>query len=230
MQLITFCNVSKKLMGRPVLRDISLEVMESEILVIMGPSGCGKTTLLKMMAGDVPADQGVITHWTPGYREQTGFILQRLNVFPWLTVKDNVGFGLNGDPAHKTHEIGEMIQMLGLEEFADYYPAQLSGGMLQRVAIGRTLILQPKLILMDEPFTGLDYARRKELHHVVRKLQQQMKTAVVLVTHDIEDAVRLGNRIMVLSERPGSTRLTYDNVQRMDDSQKLNLAREFIEG
>jgi ABC-type nitrate/sulfonate/bicarbonate transport system ATPase subunit len=228
MQLITFRNVSKSLAGRQILLNISLEVRDSEILVIMGPSGSGKTTLLKMMAGDVAADEGVIHHWTPDYAERMGFILQRLNVFPWLTVKDNIAFGLQRGSEHGEEQLSRMIALLGLDEYRNYYPAQLSGGMLQRVAIGRTLILEPKLILMDEPFTGLDYARRKELHVDFRRLQQETGTTVVLVTHDIEDAIRLGSRILVLSEQPASIRLTYDDVQTMSASRRLELAHEFL--
>jgi ABC-type nitrate/sulfonate/bicarbonate transport system ATPase subunit len=123
-----------------------------------------------------------------------------------------------------------MVDLLGLTESENYYPAQLSGGMLQRIAIGRTLILDPKLVLMDEPFTGLDYARRRELHQVVRRLTSEMRVSIVLVTHDIEDAVRLGNRIAVLSEAPATVVAVHDCVQALTDLQKEALIRALSEG
>jgi ABC-type nitrate/sulfonate/bicarbonate transport system ATPase subunit len=226
--LVKLDRVSKTLGGRSILRDIDLEVKEAEILVVMGPSGSGKTTLLKIMAGDLTPDHGRIIHWRPDYTAHIGFILQRLNVFPWLTVQENIAFGLrqrNGSSREKTRK---MLETLELDEFADYYPAELSGGMLQRVAIGRTLVRDPRLILMDEPFTGLDYARRKELHGMVWRLQEEMQTTVVLVTHDIEDAIRLGNRIVVLSESPGSIKEWHNDVHLMDADRKLALVHEFL--
>jgi len=229
MPLITLTNVSKSFGSRSVLRDINLKIETAEILVIMGPSGCGKTTLLKVIAGDLPPDQGTVTYGSFN-KEAIGFILQRLNVFPWLTVRENIGFGLKGEPAIRARKIDEMVMLLGLIGSDHYYPSQLSGGMLQRVAIGRTLVLGPQIILMDEPFTGLDYARRRELHSVVRKLRESTGVSIVLVTHDIEDAIRLGTRIVVLSEGPGAIEAIHTDIHMLSDAEREAFGRQLLEG
>jgi ABC-type nitrate/sulfonate/bicarbonate transport system ATPase subunit len=228
MARITLTDVSKSFGTRSVLRNVNLEVQSAEVLVIMGPSGCGKTTLLKLIAGDLPPDQGTIAF--EGFsKRDIGFILQRLNVFPWLTVRENIGFGLKGFSRGRARAIDEMIKLLGLDGSDRYYPSQLSGGMLQRVAIGRTLILKPQIILMDEPFTGLDYARRRELHAIVRKMREDTGVSIVLVTHDIEDAVRLGTRIVVLSEGPGEIQATHADVHVLNDLQREEFGRRLVE-
>lgn len=196
----------------------------------MGPSGCGKTTLLRIMAGELLPDHGAVK-FGPFDKAKIEFILQRLNVFPWLTVGENIGFGLKDDYKIRARKIKEMVTLLGLASSEDYYPAQLSGGgMLQRVAIGRTLVLEPQIILMDEPFTGLDYARRRELHQVVRDLRQRMGVSIVLVTHDIEDAARVGTRIVELSDRPGTVHMTYTDVESLSDRERDDLRRHLLKG
>jgi ABC-type nitrate/sulfonate/bicarbonate transport system ATPase subunit len=229
MVLVTLSQVAKNLGQRLVLQDISLAVNEAEILVIMGPSGCGKTTLLKIIAGDIPPDEGTVKHWKPDYSQSVGFILQRLNVFPWLTVRQNIAFGLKRSRRKNDDDVEKIMHSLDLSDSAEYYPAELSGGMAQRVAIARTLVLRPQLVLMDEPFTGLDYARRRELHRLVHKMQDQMRTSIVLVTHDIEDALRLGDRIIVLKERPGQIQSEFKGVQTMTLHQRMEITREFLD-
>jgi ABC-type nitrate/sulfonate/bicarbonate transport system ATPase subunit len=229
MALITLTNVSKSFGPRSALRDINLKIESTEILVIMGPSGCGKTTLLKIIASDLPPDQGTVVYG-PFDKQDIGFILQRLNVFPWLTVRENIGFGLKGNSEVRARKIDEMVTLLGLTGSETFYPSQLSGGMLQRVAIGRTLVLKPQIILMDEPFTGLDYARRRELHSIVRELRESTGVSIVLVTHDIEDAIRLGTRIVVLSEGPGEIEATHTDIHMLGDAERETFGRQLLAG
>ena len=189
------------------LVNISLEIKQGEFVVILGPSGCGKSTLLRLIAGLESADEGQIyfngneiTHPT----REIGMVFQAYTSFPWLNVKDNIGFGLvNGSISENEKKIDELIEIVGLSGFEKAYPKELSGGMKQRVAIARTLAVNPGVLLMDEPFGSLDAQSRESLQSALRDIHRKTGKTIIFVTHDIEEAILLGNRIIIMTERPG---------------------------
>jgi NitT/TauT family transport system ATP-binding protein len=192
------------------LRDASLSVAAEEFVCLLGPSGCGKSTILKMIAGleetkegDVAIDGQQVKSPLPG----CGMVFQEYALFPWRSVEQNVAFGLelhdrNKQAIHKT--VARFIQLVGLQGFEKSLPRELSGGMKQRVAIARVLAMSPRLLLMDEPFGALDSFTRMELQEELVRLWQQQKFTCLFVTHDIEEAVYLADRIVVMTPRPGS--------------------------
>lgn len=193
------------------LGSIDLAVREGEFLAIVGPSGCGKSTLLQIAAGLTPATRGsvrfhgdAVTAPPPGIV----YLFQQYgkSLFPWRTVLDNVAFATEHRPGMRRTEARNnsrrYLDMVGLADFADHYPAQLSGGMQQRVTIARALAAQPRVLLMDEPFSSVDALTRIELHTIVQDLWQQHGFTAVLVTHDVDEAVFLADRVAVLSTRP----------------------------
>lgn len=193
------------------LGDIELAVREGEFLAIVGPSGCGKSTLLQIAAGLTPPTRGsvrfhgdLVTAPPPGIV----YLFQQYgkSLFPWRTVLDNVAFAVEHLPGRRRAEARassrRYLDMVGLADFADHYPAQLSGGMQQRVTIARALAAQPRVLLMDEPFSSVDALTRLELHAIVQDLWRQHGFTAVLVTHDVDEAVFLADRIAVLSTRP----------------------------
>lgn len=193
------------------LGSIDLAVREGEFLAIVGPSGCGKSTLLQIAAGLTPATRGsvrfhgeAVTAPPPGIV----YLFQQYgkSLFPWRTVLDNVAFAVEHRPgmrrAAARHSSRHYLDMVGLADFADHYPAQLSGGMQQRVTIARALAAQPRVLLMDEPFSSVDALTRLELHAIVQDLWQKHGFTAVLVTHDVDEAVFLADRVAVLSSRP----------------------------
>ncbi len=192
-----------------VLRNISLDVKAGEIISIVGASGCGKSTLLKIIsgldaatAGEVYVDDKKIEK--PSQKE-VGIIFQEPRLFPWSTVENNIEFGLSAKLSRieKKRIIGEHINLVGLNGFEKALPSQLSGGMQQRVSIARTLINRPKVLLLDEPFGALDAFTRINMQQEVLKIWQFEKTTMILVTHDIDEAIYLGDRVVVMSSKPG---------------------------
>jgi NitT/TauT family transport system ATP-binding protein len=189
------------------LANVSLEIKKGEMVVILGPSGCGKSTLLRLIAGLERPDDGKIfcngseiNHPT----REIGMVFQAYTSFPWLNAWNNVGFGLmNGAFAEKEKRISELIALVGLSGFEKALPKELSGGMKQRVAIARTLAVDPGLLLMDEPFGSLDAQSRESLQVALREIHQKTGKTIIFVTHDIEEAILLGNRIIIMTERPG---------------------------
>lgn len=189
------------------LSDISLEIKQGEMVVILGPSGCGKSTLLRLIAGLERPDEGKvfcngveITHPT----REIGMVFQAYTSFPWLNVWDNIGFGLmNGAAPEKEKRIRELIALVGLSGFEKALPKELSGGMKQRVAIARTLAVDPGVLLMDEPFGSLDAQSREGLQSALRDIHKKTGKTIIFVTHDIEEAILLGDRIIIMTERPG---------------------------
>ncbi len=189
------------------LSNVSLDVKQGELVVILGPSGCGKSTLLRLIAGLEPPDEGKvfcndieITHPT----REIGMVFQAYTSFPWLNVWDNIGFGLmNGSLADNGKRISELIALVGLSGFEKAFPKELSGGMKQRVAIARTLAVDPGVLLMDEPFGSLDAQSRESLQIALKEIHKKTGKTVIFVTHDIEEAILLGNRIIIMTERPG---------------------------
>lgn len=189
------------------LEDISFSVAGAEVLGILGPSGCGKTTLLNIIAGFISPDAGqVLMRGRPveGPGPERGVVFQEDALFPWLTVAENVGFGLPGGQARE--RVARMLARVGLADYGHYLPRAISGGMKQRVALARVLVREPALLLMDEPFAALDAQTRAGMHELLISLQQQLRQSVVFVTHDPEEAVKLADRVLVLSPSPGRLR------------------------
>ena len=187
----------------------SLSVAENDFITILGPSGCGKSTLLRMVAGlDVPTtghielDGHTVTE--PG--ADRGMVFQSYTLFPWLTVLQNVCFGLRekGLPLAEQEAIArQFLQQVGLQDFAHHFPKQLSGGMQQRTALARALANNPRILLMDEPFGALDHQTRELMQELLQDIWQSQRKTVLFVTHDIDEAIFMGNRVVVMSARPG---------------------------
>jgi ABC-type nitrate/sulfonate/bicarbonate transport system ATPase subunit len=204
---------SKPLPGRfHALRDISLVVKENEFVSIVGPSGCGKTTLLSIIGGfEKPTAGELFLGGEPinGPSRDRGFVFQADALFHWLTVEQNVAYGLRvqGYARSKQREIVERnLQLVGLTRFRGSRPGQLSGGMRQRVAIARALATDPKILLLDEPFGALDVLTRKKMQDELGRVWDQTRKTVILVTHAIEEAVLLSDRILVMTKSPGMIR------------------------
>ncbi|MFP3126716.1 ABC transporter ATP-binding protein [Ectobacillus funiculus] len=191
------------------LSSISISIHEKEFVCIVGPSGSGKSTLLKMIAGIDNATSGNVNfegQKVVGPSLKKGFIFQDYALFPWLTVRKNILFGLemaNASTVIKKKRLEEYLHLLDLEKAVNLYPNQLSGGMRQRVAIARALCLKPKLLLMDEPFAALDLFLRQKLQEELLRIWQAENITFILVTHDIEEAIYLADRIIVLTPGPG---------------------------
>jgi len=197
-----------------VLDRITFSARSAEFVCLLGPSGCGKSTLLKMTAGlERPTSGSVSLDGTPvvGPRRGCSMVFQDYALFPWLTVEKNIAFGLNlqGVAPHEIQSrVIRLIQLVDLQGFERSLPSQLSGGMKQRVALARSLVLAPEVLLMDEPFGALDSFTRMELQEELIKLWQQRPFTVLFVTHDIEEAVYLADRIVVMTPRPGRVKTT----------------------
>jgi NitT/TauT family transport system ATP-binding protein len=193
-----------------VLEDINLEVRDGEFICLVGPSGCGKSTLLNIAGGFLAATQGeIVVDGSPvlGPDPKRIFIFQENAVFPWLTVEENVGFGVKrSTPAERRELIEHYIDMVGLTGFGKAYPRELSGGMRQRVEIARALAAEPDVLFMDEPFGALDYLTRLRLRHELIQIWQREKRTVLFVTHDVEEAVQLADRVVVMGRRPSRIR------------------------
>jgi len=189
-----------------VLDDIDLQVQEGEIVSIIGPSGCGKSTLLKIVAGlDADVDGEVLLDGLRVTKPsvEKGFIFQEHRLFPWLTVERNIAADLNlRDPAIRL-QVNRLIELVKLGGFEKAYPKQLSGGMSQRVAIARALLRNPKVLLLDEPFGALDAFTRSHLQEALLDIWRENRTTMLFVTHDIDEAVFISHRVVVLDPRPG---------------------------
>ncbi len=201
----------RPLRGRPVLAldGVSLEVKDREFVALLGPSGCGKSTLLYLLGGFLPIESGSITVGgkpvtQPG--PDRGIVFQNYSLFPWKTVKQNVLYGLEKQrmpKAERERRAQELIELVHLKGFEELYPSQLSGGMKQRVAIARTLAIDPQTLLMDEPFGALDAQTRTLMHEELLAIMQRSPKTVVFVTHDVREAVYLADRVAVMTARPG---------------------------
>ena len=200
-----------------VLYDISLTVRAGEIIALVGPSGCGKTTLLNMVAGLIEPDRGALAR---DVDLRLAYVFQEPRLLPWKTVEENISFVqdnfLSVVEAKKTRE--SLLQKTGLNEYKDVYPAQLSGGMKQRLEIVRALSIKPRLLLMDEPFKSLDLALKLQLQKLIMAEQVKDKFAVLFITHDPEEAVMLADRVVVLSDKP--TKIQREIVVDMPDEER----------
>ena len=203
--------------------DLSLEVNEGELVVLLGPSGCGKTTTLRMVAGFVEASEGRIVLGgrditeLPPYRRNCGLVFQNYALFPHLTVFENVAFGLRmrREPeAEIARRVGEALALVRLESFGERMPRQLSGGQQQRVALARALVIQPDILLLDEPLSNLDAKLRQEVRLEIRQLQRKLGLTTMLVTHDQEEALALADRLVVMEhgaiQQVGTQRELYE--------------------
>lgn len=206
-------NVSKTFKARsgkalPVLKDINLTVNEEEFVALVGPSGCGKSTLLNITAGLLAPTEGSIrfTHLPENHIPRTGIVFQETGLFPWRSVYDNIAFGLEaaGVPKDEQKErISHYISLVGLNGFEKALPHHLSGGMRQRVGIARALVINPDLLLMDEPFSALDAQTRTIMQEELVTLWDKTRLSTLYVTHNIQEAVMLADRVVLLSRRPG---------------------------
>jgi sulfonate transport system ATP-binding protein len=205
--------------GTRALSDINLMVHEAEIVGLIGGSGCGKTTLLRLIAGLDRASAGVIRldgETIDGPNPAVGIVFQEPRLLPWLSVFDNIAFGLdNVSSAERKGRVGHALEKIGLAEHAKRWPRDLSGGQQQRVAIARAFVTNPKVLLLDEPFSALDAFTRASLHEHVLGMWVETRPTVVLVTHDVQEAVTLADRAIVMQPKPG----------RIFDELALGLAR-----
>jgi len=197
--------------GQPVLAldRVSLEVREKEFLALLGPSGCGKSTLLYLLGGFLPVEAGSISvagRPVAGPGPDRGIVFQNFALYPWKTVRQNILYGLEKQRrprAEREQRTRELIELVHLDGFENSFPAQLSGGMKQRVAIARTLAIDPAILLMDEPFGALDAQTRALMHEELLAIIRRTPKTVVFVTHDVREAVYLADRVAVMSARPG---------------------------
>lgn len=198
------------------LSDINLEIKDGEFVCVLGPSGCGKSTFLEILAGLQPASSGRILIGEKDVNRPSrdiGVVFQDASLFPWRTILDNVKFGLEvgGVSKQERHERAlHYIDMVNLNGFEHHYPHQLSGGMRQRAGLARTLVANPKVLLMDEPFGAVDYLTRLQLQADVTSIWEKERKTVVFITHDVPEAVYLADRVIIFSPRPGRIRSIYD--------------------
>ncbi len=211
--ILDIAQVSKTFVGASgstlALQATDLQVAENDFITILGPSGCGKSTLLRMVAGlDAPTSGSIALDGKPvsGPGADRGMVFQSYTLFPWLTVLQNVCFGLNekGLPLADQHEIARgFLAKVGLQDFANHFPKQLSGGMQQRTALARSLANNPRMLLMDEPFGALDHQTRELMQELLQGIWEAERKTVLFVTHDIDEAIFMGTRVVVMSARPG---------------------------
>lgn len=218
------------------IKNVSMYVDNKEFISIVGPSGCGKTTLLSIIAGILkPSGGSVLLNGKPiaEYKNKIGYMFQRDQLFEWRTVLQNIQLGLeithDKAPQNKAY-LTELIEKYGLKEFANKYPHHLSGGMRQRVALIRTLVLHPEILLLDEPFGALDYQTRKTVIQDVSSIIAREEKTSILVTHDLSEAVSLSDRIIVLSKRPSIVKATFKtNLRQIPSIEERKRTDEYKE-
>ena len=198
----------------PVVGGVSLTIADGEFIALVGPSGCGKSTLMKIISGFEQADEGAVT--IDGVRANQpspkGIVIsQHGSVFPWLTVQQNLMFGLTGDGhGDKAKLADHYAAMVGLKGFENAYPRELSGGMLKRVEIARALVVKPEILYMDEPFSALDALTNLKMRTELLRILEEERHTVLLITHDVEEAIYLADRVVVLSQRPTMIQATFE--------------------
>ncbi|WP_042199926.1 ABC transporter ATP-binding protein [Paenibacillus camerounensis] len=227
--LITLQDVSKCYSGVPVLEKINLTLLPSKIICLLGPSGAGKSTLLNILSQTEAADSGSVL---TSPKLKLSYVFQEDCLLPWSTVSENIGFVRDNEPAAARAEISSFLDEVGLSGYKDHYPHQLSGGMRQRCSIARAFYHGGNALLMDEPFHSLDYHLRFDLVHKLIVLWERRQCAIVFVTHDIDEALLLGDEILILSRHPGRIvkRIEINTPQRSRSlkDQELMLARTDI--
>lgn len=218
MEVLEIKNVSKEFRIRsrslPVLRDIDLQVAAGEFVSLVGLSGCGKTTLLRLIVGLDSQYQGAIYlggNRLNGPSRKRGIVFQEPRLLPWLTIEQNVRLALGKDQSKAgNHTVLEHLALVGLKGYEKAYPSQLSGGMAQRAAIARALVANPAVLLLDEPLGALDALTRLYMQRELERIWQQQKTTMVMVTHDIDEAIQLSDRVVILSSSPGEVKRIVD--------------------
>lgn len=217
-----------------VLKDVDLEVKRGEFFSIVGPSGCGKTTLLRIIAGITGYDRGLITidgSEVNGPSKDVGFVFQTFNLLPWRTVLKNIEFGLEirgVPPEERRQRALKYLNLVGLNGFENYYPRQISGGMMQRAAIARALAIEPKVLLMDEPLANLDAQTREYMQGELLKIWRETRKTVLFVTHNIEEAVFLSDRVAVFAARPGTVMEVLDIDLPRPRSEEIKMETRFM--
>lgn len=212
----------------PALIDISFVLNEGEFVAIVGPSGCGKSTLLSLIAGLLTPERGLIKINGKYLRESTtnvGYMLQHDELFEWRTIYNNVILGLEVQhmlTARTREKARELLDVYGLRQFAHSRPSELSGGMRQRAALIRTLVLEPDILLLDEPFSSLDYQTRLNVGDDIGQIIRREKKAALLVTHDLSEAISLADRVIILSGRPASIRQTIPLIFDLEEDTPMN--------
>ena len=225
---VTFDDISGDL---EAIDDISFSLADQEFLCVLGPSGSGKSTLLRVLAGLLPATQGEVSFHAPHRVPRVGLVFQQANLMPWRTAIENIQLPLElaGEkPEVILSQALEMIRLVGLEEFAQSYPEDLSGGMAQRIAIARALVQQPDILLLDEPFGSLDALTRERMGAELLRIWQSTHKAVVMVTHSIPEALLLSDRVLVLSARPGRVILDMPVRLTRPRQEDIRYSPEFI--
>ena len=227
---IEFDRLSKVFGKVPVVEETSLAVARNSLVVFLGPSGCGKTTLMRMAGGlDEPSSGVIRLDGVPvtGPSRRTGMVFQSYSSFPWLTVAGNIAFGMRYrkdlSAEDRASRVRHYLKLMGIEDFADIYPSRISGGMRQRVAIARSLAAGSDVLLMDEPFGALDALTREKLQVELRQIQSREAKTIVFVTHDVEEAVFLADRIIMLSARPARIVADIDVAKVLGDKRALEI-------
>jgi NitT/TauT family transport system ATP-binding protein len=213
------------------LERLSLEIRDQEFVVAVGPSGCGKTTLLNLLAGFEAPTSGKITFdgkELPRPNAERAVVFQQATLYPWLNVRDNIALGLKLKNARDQERVDYFIDVMGLRGFEKHPPYQLSGGMQQRVAIARALIVSPKILLMDEPFGALDAQTRNDMQSFLLDLWQTVQSTVFFITHDVEEAILLADRVIVMSARPGRIAAEFPITLPRPRTWDLVLSEEFL--
>jgi len=226
--MIQLQNITKRFSGFTALRSVSLEVRVGELTALLGPSGCGKTTLLRIIAGLEAPDTGAVLFggeditYSPPRHRKIGFVFQHFALFPHMTVFENIAFGLRvREPRNRpskadiSERVMHLLKLIQLEWLAESYPGNLSGGQRQRVALARALAVEPKVLLLDEPFSSLDATVRRELRRWLRRLHDELHITSILVTHDQEEALEVSDRVVVMNqgrlEQEGTPESVYDH-------------------
>ena len=231
-------NHAFKMNGRSatVLEDINLTIGQGQLVCVVGRSGCGKTTLLKIMAGFLPPTRGsLLLQDRPITAPGTDrcVVFQEDALFPWLTVAENMAFGLRGSRRAIKAKVARFLALVDLEPYAHYLPREISGGMKQRVALARVLILEPQVLLMDEPFGALDAQTRSEMQHLLLDLWKDLHHTIVFVTHDVQEAVGLADRILFMSTAPGRIQedilVALPRPRKTDSPTFLDLTRRLLD-
>jgi NitT/TauT family transport system ATP-binding protein len=216
------------------LDGVDFEIAEKEFVTVIGTSGCGKSTLLSIIAGLAEETEGeVIVDGEPVLApgRDRGVVFQTYTLFPWLTAQKNVEFALQGSAPERSEVAREHLDLVGLDRFRDAYPSQLSGGMRQRVAIARALSYKPEVLLMDEPFGALDAQTREALQQEVLRIHGEREQTIVFVTHDLDEAVLLADRIVMMAPHPGRVHavIDVDLPRPRDDAERIRTSDEFVE-
>lgn len=235
--MLSVNHLTKKYNDFTALSDLSLDVNNGEFVCLLGPSGCGKTTILRMVAGlDISTEGELLLDGEKiiGVNKECGFVFQEYVLFPWRTVKGNIEFGpeVKGMPKEERERIAHhYIELVGLDGFENHYPRELSGGMKQRVGIARAYANNPKLLLMDEPFGALDAQTRNQMQSELLRIWENEHKSVLFVTHSVDEAVYLADRVVVLSARPGTVKQIFKNDlprPRVRTSPEANALRNAI--